>query len=160
MVEIRGAGADEWSTIRKVRLAALTDTPDAFWATHVEEIDKPEAWWRHFINAGAWFLAWDGDRAVGIVAVLRDPELGEATRRLISMWVHPEARGAGIGVELVDAAVAWARVDGAREVQLEVTAGNDAAARLYERCGFSPTGVTTPLPRDPALIESEYLLVL
>jgi GNAT superfamily N-acetyltransferase len=160
LVDVKRAGLDEWSAIRDVRLVALQNTPDAFWATHAEEVDKPEAWWRDFIAAGAWFLAWDGDRPVGIVAVLRGPELGDTTRRLISMWVEPPARGAGIGVSLVEAAIAWARSDGAREVQLEVLEGNEPAARLYERCGFRPTGATLALPRDPKLIEREYRLHL
>ena len=160
MIAIRQVGPDEWETVRTIRLAALTDTPDWFWATYEEEVDKPEAWWRDRIESGAWFIAFDDDRAVGVAAAIRAPELEDSDRQLISMWVSPGARNRGIGLELVDAVKAWARDDGATALQLMVTQGNDAAARLYERCGFRATGTTTPLPRNPALVEHEMHLRL
>ena len=76
------------------------------------------------------------------------------------MWVRAEARGRGVGTKLIDAVKAWARAEGARALQLEVTEDNHAAVRLYERCGFRATGRTEPLPRDPALIEHEMRLLL
>ena len=160
MIEIRRLGPEEWSTIRSVRLAALLDTPDWFWATHEEEVGRTEAWWRDFVGAGAWFVAFEGRRPVGIAAGLRDPELGEASRRVVSMWVEPAARESGVGTALIDAVVDWARGDGARDLQLQVTSGNQAAARLYERRGFALTSRSEAHPRDPTLIEREMRLVL
>jgi GNAT superfamily N-acetyltransferase len=160
VIEIHRAGPDDWSTVRRIRLAALRDTPDWFWATYEEEVEKAESGWRDFIAAGAWFLAHLDDRAVGIAAGVRVPELGDSSRQLISMWVEPDARGRGIGSNLVEAVRTWARADGAKELQLQVTANNHAAARLYQRCGFEPTGRTEPLPRKPALIEREMRLSL
>jgi GNAT superfamily N-acetyltransferase len=160
MIEITQVGPDDWSIVREIRLAALQDTPGWFWATYEEEVEKPETWWRGFIDAGAWFVAQVDHHPVGIAAGIRDPELGDSTRQLISMWVEPHARGAGIGAKLVDAVKGWACDDGAKELQLQVTEDNDAAARLYERCGFKRTGRTEPLPRNPALIEHEMRLLL
>ncbi len=158
MIEIRRASPDEWKTVREVRLAALRDSPDWFWAVYDEELDKPEAWWRRFIEAGAWFIAYEEANPVGIAAAIHDRDLEDSSRRLISMWVAPHVRNRGIGTQLVDAVKAWARDDGATQLELEVTEGNDAAARLYEQCGFEATGRTMALPRNPELIEREMRL--
>jgi ribosomal protein S18 acetylase RimI-like enzyme len=69
------------------------------------------------------------------------------------MWVRPQARGHGVGEALIAAVLDWARARQARSVHLWVTATNKAACRLYERCGFSPTGERQPLPSNRALGE-------
>ena len=38
-----------------------------------------------------------------------------------------------------------------------VTSGNQAAIGLYERCGFTFTGMTEPYEHDPALFEHEMV---
>jgi ribosomal protein S18 acetylase RimI-like enzyme len=81
-------------------------------------------------------------------------------RDLISMWVHPEHRGRGIGARLLHAVVEWAAGDGAREVSLWVADGNETAAGLYRRAGFVPTGRRQPLPSNPAVGEEEWVLAL
>ena len=55
----------------------------------------------------------------------------------LTMGVCPEARGLGIGRELLDAALEKLRAEGIIEIlYLTVRADNIAAIRLYERCGF------------------------
>lgn len=160
MIEIKRVTSDDWSTVRRIRLAALVESPDWFWDTYDEEVDKPESWWRQFIEAGSWFIAYERDRPVGMAAAIRDPDLEESDRQLISMWVTPETRNRGIGAGLVDAVKTWARASGVTELQLEVTENNQSAWRLYERCGFERTGRMRPLPRKPSLIEHEMRLRL
>ena len=72
---------------------------------------------------------------------------------LVSMWVRPEARGRHVGTALVEAVVEAARTRRLPRVHLWVTESNKPAYRLYERCGFTPTGERQPLPSDPALME-------
>ena len=72
---------------------------------------------------------------------------------LVSMWVRPSARGLGVGEALVEAAASWARARDFGSLSLWVTESNAPARRLYERCGFTPTGESQPLPSDPALPE-------
>ena len=72
---------------------------------------------------------------------------------LVSMWVRPQARGRQVGSALVEAVMAYARARPVARVHLWVTETNKAARRLYERCGFTPTGERQPLPSDPALME-------
>ncbi len=92
MIEIRNVEADEWPTVRDVRLAALKDAPDWFWSTFDQEVSKPEEWWRSFIQAGTWLIAFDDGTPVGIVAVIRAAGAPAQEHKLISMWVAPRAR--------------------------------------------------------------------
>ncbi len=151
---IRRVSEDEWELIRAVRLAALKDSPDAFWAIYDEEAAFDEARWRDFMGS-AWFVAEADGTPIGIAAGIDRFVADPNDRMLISMWVAPDARGAGVGRALVDAVLKWARADGAAGLRLWVLSGNSSAEKLYLSCGFVPTGLTEPLPRDPSLIEAE-----
>jgi GNAT superfamily N-acetyltransferase len=130
------------------------DTPDAalaaaITALHREVYGAEQPWNEEFIAYVADGLAsylvearpgrdaiWtvsDGDRLLASVAVWQHAD-GRAQLR----WfvVHPASRGAGIGRALLDAAVAFARDRGVRELFLWTVAGLDAAAHLYHRAGF------------------------
>ena len=69
------------------------------------------------------------------------------------MWVTPSLRRRGIGTALTQAVLDWADQRGVQIVNLWVTETNDAAHRMYERCGFVESGERQPLPSDPALEE-------
>ena len=56
---------------------------------------------------------------------------------LEDLFVRDEARGAGLGRALVDAAFERARARGCRRIELDTNADNAAALRLYEASGFS-----------------------
>jgi GNAT superfamily N-acetyltransferase len=148
MVEVRHVREDEWQAMRDVRLRALADAPDAFGTTHAEASERAEKWWRDWTarsvdnDSQTFVLAWDGDDPVGIAGVFAD----SGAWLVISMWVDPRVRGAGVGRQLLEAVVGWARAQAPEHpIRLSVTDGNDAARRLYERHGFVDTGVTEPL---------------
>lgn len=136
--------------LRRIRLAALLDTPSAFAKTHEEESTYPDSLWaaRAEDNAAGdehtTFFAFDGDECVGLVG--GHQAVNGDHIDLVSMWTDPAARGKGVGAALVDAVVEWAAD---RPIELWVTRGNDDAQRLYERCGFAETGAVAPLPSDP-----------
>jgi ribosomal protein S18 acetylase RimI-like enzyme len=77
----------------------------------------------------------------------------DGAANLVSMWVSPAARGLGAGKALVEAAAAWAKANDFGTLFLWVTESNTSARRLYEGCGFTPTGQRQPLPSDPAIPE-------
>jgi ribosomal protein S18 acetylase RimI-like enzyme len=155
VITIEIVGVDQWRTVRELRLAALQDAPDAFWATYEGEQSQQEDWWHRFIDRGTWFIAYEGEHPVGLAATIEDREAEESKLNLISMWVAPEARGRGVGPELIAAAKRSCRAQGFRELWLWVAQHNATALRLYESAGFKATGRTEPLDRKPSVIEHE-----
>ena len=106
---------------------------------------------------------WQALRDVRLRALADAPDAfgtthAEALAQVISMWVDPRARGAGVGRALLDAVVAWARTHEPRVIRLSVTDGNDEARRLYQRFGFRDTGVTEPLRSNASLLIRELEL--
>jgi ribosomal protein S18 acetylase RimI-like enzyme len=153
MVEIREVSPADWETMRDVRLTALRETPDAFGSTYAREAAFSEEQWRARISSrSVTYLAYLADgaaEAAGIAGVY----VVDGTADLVSMWVRPSARGQKAGEALVTACADWARDHGHDEMFLWVTESNAPARRLYERCGFTPTGDRQPLPSDPSLPE-------
>ncbi|MEY9843604.1 N-acetyltransferase family protein [Streptacidiphilus sp. MAP5-3] len=82
-------------------------------------------------------------RIVGWVRVLPPTPLTSNAhiRAIQGLLVAPEARGHGLGHRLLDAALLKAREEGARRVTLRVLGGNSVARSLYEKAGFTVTGV-------------------
>jgi ribosomal protein S18 acetylase RimI-like enzyme len=156
MVLVRVASAEEWQVLRDIRLAALSDTPSAFGSTHAEEAEFAAERWRERAARGSNFLAYLPEvstaEPVGLAAgYVESP----GTAELVSMWVDRRARGRGIGEALIARVAEWARDQPGdlTVLHLWVTESNKPARRLYERCGFAPTGERQPLPSDPSLDE-------
>jgi ribosomal protein S18 acetylase RimI-like enzyme len=153
-MEVSRVRTDEWEALRDVRLRALEESPSAFGTTFAEARVRPDAWWVEWARRSAetdeqaMFLAWLEGRPAGIAGTFARED---GAWQVISMWVDPQARGAGIGRQLLDAVVAFARDHGAHELVLSVTDGNDTARALYERYGFADTGDSEPLRSNTAL---------
>lgn len=82
-----------------------------------------------------WIAERDGQR-LGSVFLARDDE---ETARIRLLLVEPAARGEGVGRKLVEAAVAFARRAGYREVVLWTHRELHAARRIYAGIGFRKT---------------------
>jgi GNAT superfamily N-acetyltransferase len=153
MVVVREVDADGWRPMRDMRLAALRDAPQAFASTYEREAAFAETDWQRRIAAGGSFLAYSPEFGAGPAGIAGGYEAGPGVIELVSLWVHPRARGHGVGQALVEAVVGWARARGVSRVHLWVTEVNSSARLLYERCGFRPTGERQPLPSDPERME-------
>ncbi len=138
-ITVRRLRVEEWPLLRRLRLAALADAPQAFGQTFAAAAAQPEDDWVSAARASssgdrrAWFVAFDGERAVGLVQGRRRPP---HDCLVFSMWVEPSARRSGIGGALLATIDEWAAGWGGRRVVLWVVAGNDGALRFYERIGF------------------------
>jgi GNAT superfamily N-acetyltransferase len=87
---------------------------------------------------GAVLLATRGTEAVG-VAVLSYTwtlEHGGQCAWLDELYVAPAERGSGLGTALLDRAIAHAKSEGCRAIDLEVDIEHARAEHLYERRGF------------------------
>jgi GNAT superfamily N-acetyltransferase len=155
---IRRIRADEGKQLKRLRLGALADAPDAFAIPHAVEAAMPDDWWdglatrRSSGTEDATFVAEADGRVVALAGVFRDGERGDA--QLVSMWTAPEARRQGIARAMIATAVAWAQESGAGQIHLWVTVGNDWARLLYESAGFELTDDTQPLPSNPSRLMS------
>jgi mycothiol synthase len=85
---------------------------------------------------GQWWLVEEQGRPVGVVITVTAPD--GPRRELAYLGVVPEARGRGVGREMLRETLARARAAGAREMTLCVDERNAAAFRLYRECGFEP----------------------
>lgn len=149
MLTVECIDATRWKDLREVRLDALRDSPDAFWATWNDENRYARDDWVRFTRTVAWFVAVHDDpttrNSVGLVGCLRRTEAPDESE-IIGMWVRPDQRGTGTADLLIGAAHHWARSEGARSLALWVIDSNHRARRFYERHDYRPTGEEAPLP--------------
>jgi ribosomal protein S18 acetylase RimI-like enzyme len=152
-VEVRRLRADEADALRELRLRAMQDAPWAFGSTYARQLARGPEWWeaRARQDGDVLYVAADGDALAGMAGGFYPGE--EGVVQVWGMWVAPAARGRGLGRELVQRVVDWARERGAATVRLDVTDTEAArpAAALYRSLGFAETGERNPLDSDPSL---------
>ena len=95
---------------------------------HIEQEAFPQPW---PFSAFERFLDEPGFLVADTV-----PNHGEALGHVKDIAVAPECRGAGVGKQLLGAALRTLAGEGAASVKLEVRRSNDAARSLYEEFGF------------------------
>jgi len=107
-----GAGPE----IERLLLASLRDADTAVW------------------------LADDDGTAVGLCSVRIDvaPPIHEEVERaeITDLWVAPESRRRGLGRELVETALAWARERDVARVEIRVATGNPEGQAFWRALGF------------------------
>ncbi len=89
-------------------------------------------------KVGAVLVARQGAQILGMVNLLYtvSTALGESVALLEDMIVHPEQRAAGIGSQLLEAALCVARQQGCKRITLLTDTENAGAQRFYQRHGF------------------------
>lgn len=146
-MNVERLNATHAQSYRALMLEAYAAHPESFTSSAEERALLPLSWWEERLTGAddapsVVFGAVDDGGLAGAVGVLyesRDKLRHSAT--IFGMYVAPAKRNGGIGQALVDAAVDHARTRAVKNVQLSVTEGNDAAERLYARCGFVRWGV-------------------
>ena len=132
---------DDWQVFRRIRLESLLDSPQAYTSTYTGMVDRPESFWRGRLEDArqaeqSWMLfARAGGEVVGMTGAFRDAE-NPALATVVSVYVTPSARGRGTAAMLMTAILAALKEKGVQTARLNVTLGQDAALRLYQRHGF------------------------
>ncbi len=164
---IRAVRAEDWPLAKELRLVALQDpvASIAFLDTYEQAAAQPDEFWQGRAAGAAegrtvrQFIGEDGTgRWLGTVTVLVEPAGVEdyfghtppvAQTHVVGVFVRPEARGTGLAAALFEAALAWSwalpepRIERAR---LYVHVDNARAQAMYEKAGFTRTGVTVEVP--------------
>jgi ribosomal protein S18 acetylase RimI-like enzyme len=150
--------------LRELMLRMYADSPDAFGETLAQAQARSDKGWDELAEMVAdpsrWvaFVARQDDQSVGFVVGLVgraiNGQLDHSFTETVTvgrMWVDPTLRGQGLAHTLMDAVMSWAQQKGAKQIELEVTEGNDRAIRFYEQSGFVDTGHREPFPSNPQL---------
>lgn len=128
------APADDvrWRALWRDYLAFYETTlPEAIYRTTFARLTDPA-------QTGQFgFLAWRGDRAVGLVHIIchRHNWRLEDTCYLQDLYVMPDARGSGVGRALIEAVYHRADADGCPSVYWMTQDHNAPARRLYDHVG-------------------------
>ncbi len=113
-------------------------TPEVLAALHARSFRMPPPWsaadFGSFLADPLCFLLVEGDAGF----LLGRAVAGEA--ELLTLAVSPDARRRGLGRRLVARFLYQARLRGAENAFLEVSAENAPAIALYESAGFHPAG--------------------
>ena len=145
-MDIRLLDSRDRAAFRGLRLIALGSDPESFMMTTEEERNVPRLMVEKFLDfptSSSFFLgAFDEGEIKGMIGAIGS---AYAKRRhiaeILSLYVHPNVRGRGIGRRLLGTALD--RVFSApqiRRVKLSVVASNMQAIALYQAFGFVECG--------------------
>jgi len=85
-------------------------------------------------GGGAFWVAVDeGGRVMGTCGVF---PVGAGDMELRKMYLHPSARGTGLGKRLLEESISWCRLHGAGRIVLDTTEQMTRAIAFYEANGF------------------------
>ncbi len=144
-VEVRALGEEDWHDYQTIRLAALTESPEAFVASVDEEQEYSEPAWRERMRRSTRLVAERDGEPLGVVS-LGEGSGGEGrVAEIFGLWVHPGARGTGVATRLVEAAAERARADGRSHVAYWVGTDNGRAVAFASGIGFRPTDFRRPM---------------
>lgn len=153
MLEIRPLAPGEWLKLRKIRLAALLESPDTFLSTYEAERLLGDDHWRAEFGRGDWHVGFADGEPIGLLGVTRDASTPADACFLGYLWVAPEHRRRGVALRMIKVILDRLPADGVRTVFLWVLDGNDLAIRVYERAGFVRTNYSEALEARPGRTE-------
>ncbi len=144
MITIRRIQRNEGLLYKRMRLASLSDSPDAFSTTYEEANRRSLDSWTEQANSTAegidrvTALAFYNDEPVGIGALYRDAQ-EQGTGEVIQFWVDPDQRGGPIAGKLIIWLIKWAETYDYHLLIAWVHAENNRAISFYQEFGFNFT---------------------
>ena len=135
----------DWKRLKKLRLGALQESPNAFGGTLDCALSYCDSDWKiSFLDLTTFVAVQDGvDQGLIRCAPDRD---NASSVFLISLWVAPPARRNGLAESLIQVCVEWARSEGCEQLLLDVADRNVSAIKLYSKLLFESNGETGTLP--------------
>ena len=102
------------------------------------------------VNHGNFWVAMDDGKVIGTISLL---DIGEHRGALRKMFVDKDYRGKewGVGQQLLQILLDWAKQNGFKEILLGTTAKFLAAHRFYEKNGFTEMEKKSLPPSFPVM---------
>jgi len=149
LITIRRIQLNEGLLYKRIRLASLSDSPDAFSTTYEEANRRSIESWNEQADSTAigadrvTVLAFYNDELVGIGALYRD-EQNKDFGEVIQFWVDPSHRGGIVTGKLIAWILSWAKEHEFARLFAWVNTENERAIRFYRKHGFALTNETQP----------------
>lgn len=106
----------------------------------IEKASFPQPWpfaaFERYVGEPGFLVADLGPGIAGYVVADSVPNHGEPLGHVKDIAVHPDQRGQGIGVVLLERALNVLAAEGVSSVKLEVRATNERARSLYDAFAF------------------------
>lgn len=98
---------------------------------------------RFINNESTIFLVVVDNQAVGFVQLYKLFHYTKLAKQwlLSDLYVHPDFRGQGLSIALIDRSKLWCEETNACGLMLETEKTNDVGNNLYPRCGFEHDGL-------------------
>ncbi|MFD3408979.1 GNAT family N-acetyltransferase [Aquirufa sp. HETE-83D] len=85
-----------------------------------------------------YYVAIRDEKVVGGCGIFPTENLPQGTCELVKLYVAKEARGTGLGKQLMEQSMSWAKENGYTHVYLESMPELKKAVSIYEKVGFAP----------------------
>ena len=135
-MQIRPIQPEDNEALAKVIRAALTE----FGANKPGTVyfdPTTDALYELFKTPGSYyFVATIDQKVVGGCGIFPTDNLPEGTCELVKLYVAKEARGTGLGKQLMEKSMSWAKSHGYTQVYLESMPELAKAVSIYEKVGF------------------------
>jgi ribosomal protein S18 acetylase RimI-like enzyme len=161
---LRALDPSDANAFQALRLRGLQDCPSAFASSYEEERDIALAEVEHRLRPqsdAVIFGAFQGGQLCAVVGLRRERQMKLSHKAFIwGLYVSPEARGQGIGTQLMRMALKCAIEQlHVRQVNLGVNTTNAAAIALYKKLGFSEFGLERGYLSVAGKLHDEYQMV-
>jgi putative acetyltransferase len=83
-----------------------------------------------------YYVAVENDKVVGGCGIFPTENLPDGTCELVKLYLAKEARGTGLGKQLMEISLSWAKDNGYKQVYLESMPELTKAVSIYEKVGF------------------------
>jgi ribosomal protein S18 acetylase RimI-like enzyme len=151
--------AADLSTFKAIRLESLAQAPKAFANTEADWSSLPDEEWLDRMKNPV-FVMFRKQEPIGVMGLLR--QRGSKTlhrARLIMVYLREDARGQGLADALLKSVVAFAKEEGVRQLELNVSDHNAQAINFYKRFGFERVGRIPSALIDDGIEVDELIMV-
>ncbi len=140
-IKIDKAGPNEWENLKRIRLEALREFPDAFGGKYEDEEKLSDEKWQEDVlsKEKEIFLAKEGKNTIGLIQVRPRPkEEGEHTWFVYSVFVRKPYQGQKIGEQLMEKAENFIKSQKGDKAVLYVVEGQkgEKAQNFYTQAGY------------------------